>query len=314
MLATMSFPPFSGPDQPPYHTNELPSGDDLSNPMYYNPSNVPYRGAYESPYVPSGQDHSNYLLAHSTHTTPGPPGSSVHGSPWIHYNNASVSDAYSYSTLPPSMRLPSQLEDESSSMVGSSIKRSPSVFESSSETQAWTGTPIGLGLRYPGPDHSAATGPGTAEHDFFSQSPQSLEHPRPRRRTLPALAPNTSQSPKRNRDDDDKESICSTDKRRKLTGSVPSSDLAEEDRLLVQLKEEEDLPWKAIAARFTAHYGKTFQVAALQMRYKRLRERHRAWTTEEVEALKQAHEHWEKSKWEIISAKVRQYASIIRIC
>ena len=45
-------------------------------------------------------------------------------------------------------------------------------------------------------------------------------------------------------------------------------------------------------------------MAALQMRYKRLREKFRVWEEADVNALKLAHEYWEKYKWEIISAKV----------
>ena len=64
------------------------------------------------------------------------------------------------------------------------------------------------------------------------------------------------------------------------------------------------MPWKDIAARFGSHHGRTFQVATLQMRYKRLRERFRIWEGTDVEALRLAHEYWEKSKWDIISSKV----------
>ena len=80
--------------------------------------------------------------------------------------------------------------------------------------------------------------------------------------------------------------------------------MSEDDRYLVQLKEDENLPWKDIATRFHTDKGKNFQVAALQMRYKRLREKYRIWEQVDVDALKAAHEYWEKYKWEIISTKV----------
>ena len=80
--------------------------------------------------------------------------------------------------------------------------------------------------------------------------------------------------------------------------------LNDDDRFLVRLKEEENLPWKDIAARFLSDKGKVFQVAALQMRYKRLREKFRSWQDEDVQALRQAIEYWEKYKWDIISGKV----------
>ncbi|KAF2216673.1 hypothetical protein CERZMDRAFT_3157, partial [Cercospora zeae-maydis SCOH1-5] len=92
-------------------------------------------------------------------------------------------------------------------------------------------------------------------------------------------------------------------RRKRATSVVSQADLSEDDRFLVQLKEDENLAWKDIAARFMNDKGKTFQVAALQMRYKRLREKFRVWEDQDVQALKLAHEYWEKYKWEIISAK-----------
>lgn len=168
---------------------------------------------------------------------------------------------------------------------------------------------LGLGVHYNSHDSSiSASTPAMFEPELLtSPTPSVTSQSRPKK-SYPLLAPNiSSQSPKRSRpDDDDKDSVSSgADKRRRVTSSgIPNIDLAEEDKFLVQLKEEEDLPWKNIAARFTSHYGRTFQVAALQMRYKRLRERHRAWTAEDLEALRSAHEYWEKAKWDIISAKV----------
>ena len=85
---------------------------------------------------------------------------------------------------------------------------------------------------------------------------------------------------------------------------MASADLSEDDRFLVQLKEEENLPWKDIAVRFQTDKNKNLQVAALQMRYKRLREKFRVWEEQDVNSLKLAQEYWEKYKWEIISAKV----------
>lgn len=121
-----------------------------------------------------------------------------------------------------------------------------------------------------------------------------------------------SPSGKRSRDDEDMgyisddgaPSTSSGGKRRKRTCSVASGDLSEDDKLLVSLKEDEALPWKDIAARFGSHHGKTFQVAALQMRYKRLREKFRVWQPEDLEALRLASEYYDKYKWDIISSKV----------
>lgn len=63
----------------------------------------------------------------------------------------------------------------------------------------------------------------------------------------------------------------------------PSSPhLTEEEQLLLRLKQEDRLPWKEIANRFEATFNKTYQVPALQMRYKRLREKMRTWTEDDV--------------------------------
>ena len=80
--------------------------------------------------------------------------------------------------------------------------------------------------------------------------------------------------------------------------------LKDEDKLLLQLKDEQQLPWKNIVARFQQETGKVHAIAALQMRYKRLKDRLQVWTDPDVEALKQAHDYWESRKFDIISAKV----------
>lgn len=121
--------------------------------------------------------------------------------------------------------------------------------------------------------------------------------------------PRTS-APKRRLDDDDDQSDHS--KRRKRSDSNTSStiELGEEDRLLIQLKDEESMPWKDIAARFQSDLGKTYQIPALQMRLKRLRERMRVWTEADVKALRMAHEYWVQSKFDIIAQKV-SFSSLI---
>lgn len=149
-----------------------------------------------------------------------------------------------------------------------------------------------------------------------TSSPPTLQQPQPRR-PLPLIAPNpnqvVNQAIKRRRDEEDavaaSESSSSGGKRRR-TNSIGSTDLSDDDRFLVQLKETEGLPWKDIVTRFQTDKGKAFQVAALQMRYKRLREKFRVWSEIDVQALRQAHEYYEKCKWEIISAKVCEIPSI----
>lgn len=74
-----------------------------------------------------------------------------------------------------------------------------------------------------------------------------------------------------------------TQKRRKRAPSQAGPvELNEEEQLLLKLKEEENLPWKDIATRFQTELGRSYQVPALQMRFKRLRERMRTWTETDV--------------------------------
>jgi hypothetical protein len=105
--------------------------------------------------------------------------------------------------------------------------------------------------------------------------------------------------------------VCDESKRRKRSDSNTSGsaqfELSDEDKLLLQLKEEESMPWKDIAARFQSDLGKAYQIPALQMRLKRLRERMRVWTEVDVRALRMAHEYWAKNKFDIISQKVSKH-------
>ncbi len=112
-------------------------------------------------------------------------------------------------------------------------------------------------------------------------------------------------------------------KRKRTPSQSDPVELNEEEQLLLRLKEEENLPWKDIAVRFQTDLGKMYQVPALQMRLKRLRERMRAWSETDVsfeiflllpiicvlilrkaQALEQAYEYWEKFQFDIIAAKV----------
>jgi hypothetical protein len=104
----------------------------------------------------------------------------------------------------------------------------------------------------------------------------------------------------------EEEEVVDEPKRRKRSDSNVSTqfELSEEDRLLLQLKEEEAMPWKDIAARFQSDLNKQYQIPALQMRLKRLRERMRVWTDTDVRALRMAHEYWVQNKFEIIAQKV----------
>ncbi|KAL8698871.1 MAG: hypothetical protein Q9224_001654 [Gallowayella concinna] len=99
-------------------------------------------------------------------------------------------------------------------------------------------------------------------------------------------------------------------KRRKRAPSQTGPvELNEEEQLLLKLKEEENLPWKDIAVRFQTDLGKSYQVPALQMRFKRLRERMRTWTETDVQALEQAYDYWEKFQFDIIAAKMLDFGA-----
>lgn len=124
---------------------------------------------------------------------------------------------------------------------------------------------------------------------------------------------------KRGPPDVDSEEVIRSPKRRPsgIAASVPAQistdnsrhafELSEEERLLVQLKQDQNLPWKEIAKEFEDRFGRPFQVPALQMRYKRLRERLRCWTNEDIAALEAAHDYWASNKFEIIANKMLDF-------
>jgi len=66
---------------------------------------------------------------------------------------------------------------------------------------------------------------------------------------------------------------------------VLSGEISQEEQVLIELVDNEALPWKEVAQRFNELTGKNMKVPALQMRKKRLRERLRVWTDLEVFAL-----------------------------
>jgi hypothetical protein len=145
-----------------------------------------------------------------------------------------------------------------------------------------------------------------------------LTSPQPRR-LYTSIAPQPLEPPrstgaKRGRDEED--DGCDEIKRRKRSDSNASAqfELSEEDKLLLQLKEEESMPWKDIAARFQTDLGKAYQIPALQMRLKRLRERMRVWSETDVRALRMAQEYWAQNKFDIISQKVSSPLLLALLC
>lgn len=229
---------------------------------------------------------------------------------------------------PPLHVLPWNLHNRPLSGIGERCRSSPSTFGPTAHTIDWPdprefrNNGSFLSSNYPEPplleSNFTPTGPYQPglgpELGSPSPPPPSLTilAPQPLRRYTPLAPIPENFSAKRTREEDETEYHSESGtpstgggKRRKRACSVASNELSEDDKLLVSLKEDEALPWKDIAARFGSHHGKTFQVAALQMRYKRLREKFRVWLPEDVTALKLSYEYWEKYKWDIISTKVR---------
>ncbi|KAK5722740.1 hypothetical protein LTR15_005973 [Elasticomyces elasticus] len=269
--------------------------------------------------IEPGTDYAQYIY-NDQYITPYP-SSTVESQPWPAYSRASVPDIsgssymfqqqHTHPLYTQHQQFPAHFKDPTRP------RSSPSTFGPSADTVAWPTTSSGLGIEYtstagqPTPPVSSAFPPTVFHYPLGEQyanstaSPPEIRHPQPRRSyTTIAPTPISLVSVKRQRDDDERTESSSSTKRRKRTSSVASADMTEDDRFLVQLKEDESLPWKDIAIRFQKDKGKSFQVAALQMRYKRLREKYRVWEEQDLSALKLAHEYWDKYKWEIISSKM----------
>ncbi|KAF3039767.1 hypothetical protein E8E12_008301 [Didymella heteroderae] len=139
-----------------------------------------------------------------------------------------------------------------------------------------------------------------------------LTTPQPRRVFTP-IAPQPIDTPrsmviKRSRDDEESTELSKRRRRSESTTSM-QLELTEEDKLLLKLKEEEAMAWKDIAARFQSDLGKKYQIPALQMRLKRLRERMRVWDEADVRALRMAHEYWAQNKFDMISQKMLEFGA-----
>lgn len=199
-------------------------------------------------------------------------------------------------------------------------RSSPSTFGPSPENLDWTQS-AGLGIQYttaagqPTPltstFPSVALMPYTGEMPFEVESPPQLQQPQPRR-PYQSIAPNPAgvTAVKRQREEDEAAAFAAGESRppsnnkRRRTNSAADDTLSEDDRYLLHLRETEGLPWKDIAARFTQEKNEEYSTARLQMKYKRFRDRRRVWEEQDVIALQQACEYYERCKWQIISAKV----------
>lgn len=182
-------------------------------------------------------------------------------------------------------------------------------LNSTTANVSWAMNPLGIHSThesyyptFPALNHSPRLVEPSVELPHQMASPQS-------RRMYTPIAPlpqETSQSHSIKRYHEDEEEALDSSKRRKRSDSQTSTqvELSEEDKLLLKLKEQESMPWKDIAARFQTDLQKSYQIPALQMRYKRLRERMRVWTDTDRQALRMAHEYWAQNKFEIIAQKV----------
>ncbi|KAK4504269.1 hypothetical protein PRZ48_005185 [Zasmidium cellare] len=299
MSSSQVYPTLTGTIDPEHMGTDATAG--IVGSEWYTPGQYAFHDPYITPY----------------------PSSTVESQPWTQYARASVPDIHLGHGYAPHHPPPQQSPPIHPPFKDPGRPRSsPSTFGPSD--MPWTTT--GLGIAYTmstagQPTPVTSTFPPNVfqtypTDDHYSTSPPEIRQPQPRR-PYASIAPNpTGQGTKRPRRDEDEgtqpppelpSSTQSASKRRKRTASVASNELNEDDRFLVQLKEDENLPWKDIANRFQSDKGKNFQVAALQMRYKRLREKFRIWEDQDLQALRLAHEYWEKYKWEIISAKMLDY-------
>lgn len=212
---------------------------------------------------------------------------------------------------------------------------SPSTFGPNDQDLVWTGTPHRPQEPFP-PMYDQQCAPHAQWYHSMTYPPVRVPTPRHRystssasiseiktpqpRRPVP-IAPNPIgmlkiQPLKRTQSDivdDDSVSDGPVKRRRRSPPplNVSSPELSDEDRLLLRLKDEEHVSWKDIAARFQTDLGKVYQVPALQMRLKRLRERMRVWTEADVSALRMAHEYWDRNKFEIVAAKVLSHQHML---
>ncbi|KAL9608516.1 MAG: hypothetical protein Q9167_006667 [Letrouitia subvulpina] len=227
-----------------------------------------------------------------------------------------------YETPYPAPRVPPPIEV--SSLPGHVVqyprpKSSPSTFGPNVEDLLFPENPFRLKTEdYPAPMYSMAPVPPTRAATTNSYFPgdfgmTTAASASPVRSGPVPIAPDPvglrqMNALKRMREEEDYSEF--NQKRRKRAPSQAGPvELNEEERLLLKLKEEENLPWKDIAVRFQTDLGKTYQVPALQMRFKRLRERMRTWTETDVQALEQAYDYWEKFQFDIIAAKMLDFGA-----
>lgn len=196
--------------------------------------------------------------------------------------------SYSASHRPPPIEvshIPNHVQ-----MPFSRPKSSPSTFGPNVEDLLFTENPFRMKDEYAPTMFSMSPQPvpsSQAPSPYYSarEYPHSNPSQSPYQKHIP-IAPDPAglqqmNAMKRRRDEEEVSEFGQKKRKRAPSQSGPV-ELNEEEQLLLKLKEEENLPWKDIAVRFQTDLGKSYQVPALQMRFKRLRERMRTWTETDV--------------------------------
>ena len=199
-------------------------------------------------------------------------------------------------TFPPPRIQPPPLDTSSLSghvMPYSRPKSSPSTFGPNVEDLLFPENPFRIKSDdgYPNPVYSMSPAPmnvrASSPFHYSTEYPASSNHSVSPNRSAPVpIAPDPvglrqMNALKRMREDEEYSDFGQRKRKRAPSQNGPI-ELNEEEQLLLKLKEEENLPWKDIATRFQTDLGKSYQVPALQMRFKRLRERMRSWTETDV--------------------------------
>ncbi|KAL8825780.1 MAG: hypothetical protein Q9191_004201 [Dirinaria sp. TL-2023a] len=201
-------------------------------------------------------------------------------------------NAYSAPTIPPPIEL-SPLPGHA--MNYARPKSSPSTFGPNVEDLLFPENPFRIkgDEGYPNPLYSMSPAAMSQKaHSPYLPSDFSLAtnpNASPNRAAPIPIAPDPAgvrqmNALKRLREDEEHSDFIQK-KRKRTPSQAGPLELNEEEQLLLKLKEEENLPWKDIATRFQTDLGKSYQVPALQMRFKRLRERMRSWTETDVRAF-----------------------------
>ena len=165
-------------------------------------------------------------------------------------------------------------------------KSSPSTFPPNVEDLLFAENPYKFNKTEEYPSFTFPLSPAKTSSPYFTHDYTATSRTSPARHAPIPIAPDPVglrqlHALKRMREDDEFAEYGQR-KRKRAPSNTGPVELNEEETLLLKLKEEENLPWKDIAVRFQTDLGKSYQVPALQMRFKRLRERMRTWTETDV--------------------------------